>query len=187
MMLFQSTADDTLLTAADWNQESPCATPPGGLLFGHLAESSPHTGYEPKTCIDVSSEHRPINHSSWRNSFNIENDLATAVAASENSDGFHQQAVARSPSVPASVVDPWLCADRWSSTEKLVRGNASIASVEGDLSRGKRDRDLESVQTLSDRRILHVYLEQKAELVVQGECAAQRRLSEAEADMNIRN
>ena len=57
-------------------------------------------------------------------------------------------------------------------------------SVLKKLSKGKRDRDLES---LSDRQILHVYLEQKAELAVRGECAAQRRLSEAEADMEIRN
>ena len=37
------------------------------------------------------------------------------------------------------------------------------------------------MQTLRERRNLHVYLEQKAELAVQGECAAQRRLSEAES------
>ena len=68
-----------------------------------------------------------------------------------------------------------------------MRGNALNASVEGTLSRGKRDRDLESAQTLSERQHLHVYLEQKAELADQGECVAQRRFSEAEADMNIRN
>ena len=56
-----------------------------------------------------------------------------------------------------------------------MRGNESFSSVEGTLPRGRRDRDLESVQTLSERRILHVYLEQKAELAVQGECAAQKR------------
>ena len=78
-----------------------------------------------------------------------------------------------------------------------MRGNASIASVEGTLSRGKRDRDLECAQTLSERQKLHVYcvkgeismptLKRKAELAVQGECAAQKGLSEAEADVNIRN
>ena len=64
----------------------------------------------------------------------------------------------------------------WSTTKKLVRCNKSVA----------RDRELESVQTLSERRHLHVYLEQKSELTDQGECAAQKRLSEAEADMDIR-
>ena len=81
-------------------RRSPCATPHGGLLFGYLAESTPLTGCEPKTCIDVSSEHTPINHPSRRDSFNIENnDRTTTVAASENSAGFQQQAVARSNQV----------------------------------------------------------------------------------------
>ena len=65
-----------------------------------------------------------------------------------------------------------------------MRGNESIAGVEGTLSRGKRDRDLVRVQTLSERTNLHVYLEQKADLAVQGGCTAQRRLCEAEADMD---
>ena len=50
----------------------------------------------------------------------------------------------------------------------------------------KRDRDLESVRTLSERKDLHVYLEQKADLAVGQECAAHRRPSEAEADMETR-
>ena len=72
----------------------------------------------------------------------------------------------------------------WSSTAKLVRGSASTASVEGTLWRGKRDRDLESAQTPSEKRNLRAYLEKKAGLAFQGECAAQRRLPEAEADMD---
>ena len=122
-------------------RRNSCATPPGGMLSGHLAESSPHTGYEAKTCIDLSIEHTPIHYPSRRSSFNIEDELTTTVASSENSDGFHQQAaVSGSPQpVPASVVNPWLSADMWSSTRKPVRGNASIASVEGTLSRGKRE------------------------------------------------
>ena len=63
-----------------------------------------------------------------------------------------------------------------------MRGNESISSVVGTLSRGKRDQELESVQTLSERRNL-----QKAELAVQGERAAHKRLSEAEAEMVTRN
>ena len=147
-------------------RRNSCTTPPGGMLFGHLAESSLHTGYEPKTCIDLSIEHTSINYPSMRNSFNIENELTTTVASSENSDGFHQQAaVSGIPQpVPPSVVNPWLSADMWSSTRKPVRGNASIASVEGTLSRGKENRDLESLQTLLERCNLHVYLEHEAEL-----------------------
>ena len=76
-----------------------------------------------------------------------------------------------------------MCPRAW----KLVRGSESISSVEGTLSKGERDRDLERAQTLSERRTLHVYIEQKAELAVQRECAAQKRLSEAESEMDRRN
>ena len=58
-----------------------------------------------------------------------------------------------------------------------MRGDESIASVEGTWSN----------QTLFGRRNLHVYVEQKSELAVPGESAAQRRSSEAEADMDQRN
>ena len=65
-----------------------------------------------------------------------------------------------------------------------MRGNESISSVEGTLSRGKRDRDLESAQTLSEWRNLHAYFEQEVELAVQGKCVAQKRFSEAEEEMD---
>ena len=51
----------------------------------------------------------------------------------------------------------------------------------------KRARGLERVQTLSERQNLPICLEQKAEMAARCECAAHRRLSEAEADMGIRN
>ena len=157
---------------------SSCATPSGGLLFGHLAEPTPLTGYKPKTCIDVNNEHTPLNYTSRRNSFNIENnDLTTTTAASDNSDGFHQQAAASGgpQRAPASVVNPWLGADTWSSTRKLVRGNESLSSVEGTLSRGKKEIKIWKVCKL-ERKNVHVYLEQKAGSAVQGECAAQKNI-----------
>ena len=55
-----------------------CATPPGGLQFGHLAQSTLLTGCEAKTCIDVSSERTPINYPSKRNSSNLENNDSSA-------------------------------------------------------------------------------------------------------------
>ena len=61
-----------------------------------------------------------------------------------------------------------------------MRGNESLSSVEGTLSRGKRDQYLEGLQTLSERKNLHVYLEQKAEWAVQGECQAQKKTIEAQ-------
>ena len=64
--------------------ETACADPGCGSLFGRVAEQSPLTGYEPKSLIEVSSEHTPINFPSRENSFNTDfNDLTTTVAASE--------------------------------------------------------------------------------------------------------
>ena len=65
------------------------ATPRLGGQSGHLADPIQSTGYEPKTCIGVSSEHTPINFPTGRDSFNLENDLKFAV--SEDSDHLPQR------------------------------------------------------------------------------------------------
>ena len=85
-------------------------------------------------------------------------------------------------------MNAWLHAEPWSArSRKLFRGDVSnITSVGETYSNGISDRDLESVRTLSERKDLHVYIEQKADLAVQQECAALRRLSDAEADMETR-
>ena len=72
---------------------------------------------------------------------------------------------------------------RW---ETSVLGNEFVASDEECASRGKWDRDLNSVPTLSYRQHLHDYLERKAGLAVRGESAARKRLTEAEPEMEIR-
>ena len=126
-----------------------CATPPGGLLFGHLAESTPLTGYEPKTCIDVNSEHTPINNPSKRNRVNIEhNDLTTAVAASENSDGFLQQAASGSPQqVLASVVNPWLSADSGPAPGNWCEVTSQLQEMQG-LCRDEKETEIWKVRKL---------------------------------------
>ena len=50
-----------------------------------------------------------------------------------------------------------------------MQGNETVASVEGSVLREKRDRELNSVRTLSDRQHFHDYLERKAEFTVRGE------------------
>ena len=50
--------------------------------LAEIARRSPHTGYEPKSLIEISSEHTPIKFPSRKTSFNTDsNDLATTVAA----------------------------------------------------------------------------------------------------------
>ena len=109
-------------------RSTPCATSPEVSRSGHLAESLPQKGYEPNTCINVGSEHTPINNPSRRNNFNIENGLATTVAASETFDGFHQQVAASG-----------------SRTRKPVRGDVSNVSVEG-TSRKEKETEILKVR-----------------------------------------
>ena len=69
-----------------------------------------------------------------------------------------------------------------------------MSSFEKPVSKGKRNREMESVQLsqmekeriLSEQKSLHVYLEQKADHACQGECAARTRLSEAQAELDRR-
>ena len=57
----------------------PCATPLGDGLSGRLAGPIPNTGYEPKFCIDVDSEHTPISIPSRNMSFQQEYDATIAA------------------------------------------------------------------------------------------------------------
>ena len=67
-----------------------------------------------------------------------------------------------------------------------MQGNEFVANVEESMLRGKRDHNLDSVSTMSDKQNLHEYLERKAESAVRGEIAAHKRLCEAEAGMEMR-
>ena len=93
-----------------------------------------------------------------------------------------------------------------SGSRKLVADNDSVAShssarklaadtdnetifpcVEESVSREKEDRDLNVVQTLKGRQNLHKFLERKAEFSrSRRKIRSEKRLSEAEADMEAR-
>ena len=60
----------------------PCESSLGDGRPGHLAGPIPNTGYEPKFCIDVSSERTPINFPTRNVGLQLEYDAA--VAASED-------------------------------------------------------------------------------------------------------
>ena len=62
-------------------------------------------------------------------------------------------------------------ASTFSSTKKLVADHETIASVEESVSREKRNRELNVVQTVKDRQHLHNFLERKAELCFRLSCA----------------
>ena len=177
-LVFVCSAADT----AGWNQtKPPCTTPLWGGPSGHLADPIPNTDYEPKFCIDVSSELTPINLPSRKSSFNLENDAT--IAASEGFDLLQHSGASGSRHSVAStvptllklgssstrklVVDCDSVASLLSSTRNVVADHETVVSVEESVSRGKRDRDLNVVQTLKDIHSVHKFLERKAELAVQ--------------------
>ena len=59
-----------------------------------MVETIFDTGYEPKFCVDVSSEHAPLRLPLRSNSFKREDDLTNTIAASEDVDRFLQPAAA---------------------------------------------------------------------------------------------
>ena len=178
--LTPSAASPTPLTRIWLN---PCATPLWSGPSGHLADPTPNTGYEPKFCIDVSSEHTPINLPTRKSSFQLEwcdnrrfGDLNFPRHTGASSSSRHTEA----STVPTSSVGTSfrkLVADYDSvvsqtSSRKLaadVDHATIVPSVFESASRRKRDRDQNDVHSLKDRQNLQNILARKAEL------AARRR------------
>ena len=76
------------------------------------------------------------------------------------------------------------------SSRKLaadVDHETSVRSVFESVSKEKRDRDFNVVQTLRDRQNLHKNLERKAESAARGEKLVQQRLLGAEADVEVKH
>ena len=159
------------------------------LCVGRLAEQSPLTGYEPKSLLEVSSENTPINLPSGQDRLDTNlDDLATSVDASEVYD---TTAVGR-------LTSPLFSQGREVSAHHSVflflRQVEPFSSFGKPLSKGKRNRDLESVQDsqlireriLSEQRDIHDFFEKKADDTFQRECEAQTSLSEAQSELDRR-
>ena len=161
---------------------------------------APATGYEPKqtdskTCIDVISEYAPLNIAARRENFDIEDDLTFAV--SEDLEHVPQQAVGSRCPV-ASTVSALMNLDSlstgkpvrgyesiivsFSSTGKPVGSDESVASVERNVS----GTQVERVPSSANRPGVREYLERKAEVAIQAEVEARRKLSDAEAHLESR-
>ena len=67
-----------------------------------------------------------------------------------------------------------------------VLGSGSVSTTDQPLMTGKRDRGESIFQSMRDRENLQKILERKAESSIQGENEAQKKLSEIEADVDIR-
>ena len=80
-----------------------CVTPLWCGPSGHLADPTPNTIYEPKYCIDVSSEHTPMNLPARKSSFQLESD-ATIAASEDLNLPRHSRASSSSRHTAASTV-----------------------------------------------------------------------------------
>ena len=151
------TASPTPLTGIRLN---PCATPLWGGPSGHLADPIPNAVYEPKFCIDVSSEHTPINLPTRNMSFQQEYD-ATIIASEDLNVPRHSRASSSSQQTAASRVPTLLkLGSSGTSLTKVSAGYDSVASqtsiketcadmdhetvvssLFGSVSKEKRDRE----------------------------------------------
>ena len=176
----------------------PCATPLGDGLSGRLAGPIPNTN-QPKFCIDVDSEHTPINVPSRNMSFQQEYD-ATIAASEDTNLPRHSVASSSSQHSAASSVPTLskLGSVRTCSRKLLADFGAVVSRTciqetcadmdrETVVSKTKRDRDQNVVQSLRDRLNLHKFLDRKAEFAVKGEKLAQQRLHEAGAEVETTN
>ena len=84
-------------------RRNPCATPPWGGTYGHLANPTPDTSYEPKFCIDVSNEHTPINlpdsNRNFSHDYDATEDLDLPRYSGASSSSQHSAAASRVPTV----------------------------------------------------------------------------------------
>ena len=165
-----STTTPTPLTEIRLNL---CSTPLWSGLSRHLADPIPNTGHEPKFCIDESSEHTPINLPTRNMGFQQEYDAT--IAASEDLNLPRHSGASRSSQHTAASTVPTLLklnssgisSRRFIADYDSVASRTSIKETCADMdrevvlsslfesvSKGKRDRDPNDVQTLKDTRNL---------------------------------
>ena len=179
-----------------------CATSLGDGLPGRLAGPIANTCYEPKFCTDVDSEHRPINLPSRNMSFPQEYDatitasedlnLPGASSSSQHSAASWVPTMSKLGALGASLTK--VLADRDSVVGRTgiketcadMDRETVVSSLFESVSKEKRDRYLNVVQTLRDRQNIHKILERKVELAVRGEKLARQRSHEAEADVEAK-
>ena len=125
------TASPTPLTGIRLN---PCATPLwSGPSGHHLADPTRNTGYEPKFCIIVSSEHTPINLPTRNMSFQQEYDAT--IAASEDLNLPRLSGASSSSQRTAASRVLTLCLTKVSADFDSVASRTSISETCADMDR----------------------------------------------------
>ena len=158
-------------------------------MSGSIANLTPNTGYEPKCDVDNDT---PV---IFPDTDDHEPNLSTVFISEGDQTKFGSRQAARTVFNPSRVcVDPSTGrpvqrerererSSHYSVSEQTqLRDNSSVVSVEGSMLWGKRNKNDESA-TLIDRQNLHEFLERQAQTTVLGEQNSQRKLTEAESDM----
>ena len=159
-----STTTPTPLTGI---RPNPCATPLWGGPSGHLFGPTPNIGHEPKFCIDVSGEHT---HDA---TIADSEDLNLPRHSRASSSSQHTLLKLRSSGTSSRrLIADCDSVASWTSIKETcaeMDRETVVSSLFESVSKGKRDRDQNVVQTLKDRQNLDKILEQIAELAVRGE------------------
>ena len=185
---------------------------PGGMLSRSIGMPSRKDGppsiwdtHGMSGNVDVSSEHTPINLPTKNMSFQQEHDATITASEDLNlprrsraSSSSQQTAASRVPTLlklgslgtrftkVSAVYDPVASRSSIKETCADVDRGTFVSSLFGSVSKRKRDRDQNVVQTFRDRQNLHTILERQAELALRGEKLAQQRLCEAETDVEVK-
>ena len=114
----------------DWSQNPSTRNSAGGWQSGSMTDTTQNTGYEPKFCADVSSEHTPI---TFPSSSSISTERMTWQTPSQPlrilTIFSHLQAAASGTQrSAASTVSAFLNLSSLSSTRKLFRDNEFVPS-----------------------------------------------------------
>ena len=147
-----------LTDANDWNQIKPvCDSALGWTVWPSGRCDSETQVMNPSSASMVSSEHTPINLPTRDMGFQQEYD-ATIAASEVLNLPCYSGASSSSQHTAASTVPTGIkqtCAD--------MDGETDVSSLFGTVSKEKKDRDQNVVQTLKDKQHLHKSLERKAE------------------------
>ena len=151
-----------------------------GRSSGRMADNAQPTGYEPKTCIDVSSELSPINIAVRRENFDIECGLKFSV--SDDFDHLLRRAVGGQRSVASACVDDFGFIVLQRETSARVRVDHRIVPNQGNHAKRrircerweklvKRTRwsNFKMQSKFGKRLSIHEYHDRKAEMAIEGE------------------
>ena len=169
-------------------------TPPGRSRSGSMANMNLLTGYEPKYDVDNDTEITPI---TFPDTDDNEPNLSTDLVSEGDQTKFGSRQAAASAA--STVFNPLRVCVHPCTGRPVQREREAV----NDLQASEHDfgtfhlllvlkglcyggSEIKARTTVKDRQDLHEFLERQAHTAILGENAAQRKLTEAESDMEIK-